>query len=99
VIQRGRRKRRETVKEKRDMEVKLRHIIVTERQESSVPDPEVFGTPGSGSFHHQAKTLRKPLNSTVLGLFCDFLSVKNDVNVSSKSNKQKKNLKIFWGAS
>jgi hypothetical protein len=23
--------------------------------QDSVPDPEVFGPPGSGSFHHQAK--------------------------------------------
>jgi hypothetical protein len=39
------------------------------------PDPHVFGPPGSGSFYHQAKTL------------------KNDVNVPSKSNKKKKNFK------
>jgi hypothetical protein len=35
---------------------------------------------GSGSFYHQAKILR---------LLYDFLSLKNDVNVPSKSNKQK----------
>ncbi len=52
------------------------------------PDPHVFGPPGSGSgstsqmygsgsfYHH-------------VTLF-DFLSLKNDVNVPSKSNKQKK---------
>jgi hypothetical protein len=65
-----------------------------------VPDPYVFGPPGSGSvshkygsgsgsFHHQAKIVRKTLISTVLSLFYDFLSVKNDVNVASKSKKQK----------
>ncbi len=46
---------------------------------------------GSGFFYHQAKIVRKTLNPTVL--FCDFfmtfLSLKNDVNFSSKSNKPK----------
>jgi hypothetical protein len=56
------------------------------------PDPYVFGTPGSGSgsisqrygsvsFYHQAKIVRKPW----FLLFSDFLSLKNDVNVPSKS--------------
>jgi hypothetical protein len=49
------------------------------------PDPHVFGPPGSGSFYQQAKIVRKPLIPTV----CDFLPLKNDVNVPSKSNKQK----------
>jgi hypothetical protein len=57
---------------------------------TSVPDPNVFGPPGSGSFY-QAKIVRKPLIPTIL--FCDFfwtfLYLKNDVNVASKSNKQK----------
>ncbi len=55
-------------------------------------DPYVFGPPGSGigsssqrhgsgSFHHQAKIVRKTLILTVLLLFFDFLSLKNDVNV------------------
>jgi hypothetical protein len=47
---------------------------------------------GSVSSHHQAKTVRKSLTSTVfnvLYLLYDFLSVKNDVNVPSKSKKQK----------
>jgi hypothetical protein len=67
------------------------------------PDPRVFGPPGSGtgstsqrygsgsgscsgsgSFYHHAKIVLKTLT-----LF-DFLSLKNDVNVASKSNKQKK---------
>jgi hypothetical protein len=48
---------------KRDMEEELRNIIETERQESSVPDPEVFG---SGSFYLQAKIVRNPLISVVL---------------------------------
>ncbi len=44
---------------------------------------------GSGSFHHQAKIVRKTLISTVLWLLNDFLSLKNVVNVPSKCNKQK----------
>jgi hypothetical protein len=72
---------------------------------SSVPDPDpephVFGPPGSGSgstsqgygsgsgsgsFYHHAKIVRKPLIPSIF----DFLSLKNDVKVPSKSNKQKK---------
>ncbi len=48
------------------------------------PDQRVFGLPGSGSFYHHAKIVRK----TLIPTFCDFLSLKNDVNVPSKSNKQ-----------
>jgi hypothetical protein len=46
---------------------------------------------GSGfvSFHHQAKIVRKTLIPTVLWLLYDFLSLKNDVTVASKSNKLK----------
>ncbi len=47
---------------------------------------------GSGSFHHQAKIVRKYLNSNVVWLlynFLSFLSLKNYINVPSKSNKQK----------
>ncbi len=54
----------------------------------SVPDPKVFGPPGSGSFH-QAKIERKTLISTVFWLLYHFWSLKNDVNVPSKCNKQK----------
>jgi hypothetical protein len=53
------------------------------------PDPRVFRPPGSGSgsgsFYHQAKIVRKTLIST----FCDFLPLKNDVKIPSKSNMQK----------
>jgi hypothetical protein len=46
------------------------------------PDPLVTKyRSGSGSFHHQAKILRKTLISTVFLPLCDFLSLKNDVNV------------------
>jgi hypothetical protein len=48
---------------------------------------------GSGSFYHQAKTVRKTLIPTVLGLLFDFLPLKDDVNVPSKSNKQKNFIK------
>ncbi len=68
------------------------------------PDPHVSGNPGSGStsqrygsgsgsgsgsFYHQAKIVRKTLIATVLRLHLDFLSLKNDVNEPSKSNKLK----------
>jgi hypothetical protein len=45
------------------------------------PDPDQCC--GSGSFHHQAKILRKTLISIVLRLLSDILSLKNDVNVPS----------------
>jgi hypothetical protein len=48
---------------------------------------------GSESFYQQAKIVRKTLNPTVLLLLSDFLSLKNDVNVPLKSNKQKNYLK------
>ncbi len=41
---------------------------------------------GSRSFFHQAKIVRKTLVFTVLWILFDFLSLKNDVNVPSKSN-------------
>ncbi len=53
------------------------------------PDPHGFGPPGSGSFYHQAKIVRKTLIVPVLWLLLDFLSFKNDVNVPSKINKQR----------
>jgi hypothetical protein len=43
---------------------------------------------GSGSFYHHAKIVRKTLIPTFVTLF-GFLSLKNDVNVPSKINKQK----------
>jgi hypothetical protein len=64
-----------------------------------VPDLYVFRPPGSvrrrygystesgsGSFHHQAKIIRKTLIPTVMLLLYDFLSLKNYVNVPSKRN-------------
>jgi hypothetical protein len=71
-------------------------------------DPYVFGPPGSGSisqrygsgsFYRQAKIGRKSLISSALWLLFDFLSLKNDVNVPSKSNKQKNlyfKFDFFW---
>jgi hypothetical protein len=44
---------------------------------------------GSGSFYHQSKVVGKTLIPAVLFLLLDFLSLINDVNVPSKSNKQK----------
>jgi hypothetical protein len=39
-------------------------------------DPHVFGPPGSGSFYHQAKIVRKTWIPTVSRLLFDFLSLK-----------------------
>jgi hypothetical protein len=59
------------------------------------PDSHVFGPPGSGStsqrygsgsFYHHGKII----DSYYFVTLFDFLSLKNDVNVVSKSNKQKK---------
>ncbi len=71
-------------------------------QESSVadPDPYVFEPPGSGFISPEpillssSKNRKKNLDPSVLWLLYDFLSLKNDVNVSSKSNKQKN---LFFG--
>jgi hypothetical protein len=54
---------------------------------------------GSGSFCHQEKIVRKTLIPTGSWLLFDFLSLTNDVNVPSKSNKQKnlfKKLVFCW---
>jgi hypothetical protein len=40
----------------------------------------------------QAKIARKTLISTVLCLLYDFLTLKNEVNVAPKSNKEKNNI-------
>jgi hypothetical protein len=45
---------------------------------------------GSGSFYPHAKLVRKTLIPSYFETLFDFLSLKNDVNVPSKSNKQKK---------
>ncbi len=73
------------------------------------PDPYDFGPPGSGSvstrygsesgsgsFYHQPKVVSKILIPTVLWLLYDFLFSKNDVNVASKSKKQKNIENFFW---
>ncbi len=61
-----------------------------------LPDPDLLvkryesgSGSGSGSFYHQAKIVRKTLIPTVLRLLLDFSFLKNDVNVPSKSHKQK----------
>jgi hypothetical protein len=53
---------------------------------SSVEDPDPYGLwfPGSGSFYHKAKIARKTLIPTVLSCHF-FVTLKNDVNVPSKS--------------
>jgi hypothetical protein len=72
------------------------------------PDPHVFGPPGSGSisqrygcgsgsgsgtFYYHGKNNQKNLDSHYFVTLFDFLSFKNDANVPSKSNKQKKCLR------
>ncbi len=52
------------------------------------PDPLVRGMDPDPSIIKQ-KIVRKTLIPTALRLLFDFLSSKNDVNVPSKSNKQK----------
>jgi hypothetical protein len=55
---------------------------------------------GYGSFYHQSKKVRKtliPKFPTVLLLLLDILSLKNDVHVPLKSNKQKNFFKISTG--
>ncbi len=73
-------------------------ILVIIVPDPDPPDPHVYGPPGSGStsqrygsgsFYHHAKIVRKTLIPYFVTLF-DFLSLKNDVNVPSKSNKKKK---------
>ncbi len=60
-----------------------------------VPPGSIRTQFGSGSFNHPyiiKQIIRKTLNPSVLWLLSDFLSLRNDVNVPLKSNKQK-NLK------
>jgi hypothetical protein len=49
-------------------------------------DPDTYNI---SSFYQQAKRVIKTLIATVLRLPMDFLSLKNYVNVPSKSNKKK----------
>jgi hypothetical protein len=65
-----------------------------ERTESNVisisvvdPDPYVFGPSGSG-FHYRAKKVRN-LDFYCFVTYYDFLSLKTDVNVPSRRNRQK----------
>ncbi len=54
-------------------------VRVMEQEPDPAPVPSII----------KLKIVRKPLIPTVLLLFHDFLSLKKDVNVPSKSNKQK----------
>ena len=61
------------------------------------PDPHVPGSGsgstseryGSGSFYHHAKNSKTNLDSYYFVTLFDFLSLKNDVNVASKSKSRK----------
>jgi hypothetical protein len=52
-----------------------------------IPDPLVRGMDLDPHrfFHRQSKIVRKPFISIVLQLLSDFLSLKNDVNISLKT--------------
>jgi len=70
-------------------------------QVTNVPDPYVFGPSGSviylygsGPFHQQAN--EKNHDFYCFRLLYDFLSLKNDANVSSKRNKQRNLKKNFF---
>ncbi len=52
-------------------------------------DPDVECGSGSGSFHQQAKKSKKNLDFYYFLLLLEFLPSYTDVNVPSKSNKQK----------
>ncbi len=77
---------------------KLHKYIRSIKCLSSVADPDeyVLGPSGSWSwsFYHHAKIVRKTLIPTVLWLLYGFLSLKYDMNVPSKINRQK-NLNSF----
>jgi hypothetical protein len=53
-------------------------------------DSDPYDLGPAGSFHHQAKIVRKTLISTGLRPLYDFLSLKNDVNAASKVVSKKK---------
>jgi hypothetical protein len=55
----------------------------------TAPDPAPDSAPNTDPYIIKQKELKKTLIPTVLLLFYDFLSLKNDVNGHSKSNKQK----------
>ncbi len=62
------------------------------------PDPSLIFFYRSGNFHHRVKGVRK-LPPTDFLLFDDFLSLKNDVNVPSKTaviSEKSKEKKYFW---
>jgi hypothetical protein len=63
--------------------------LLSTRKFLGLPDPY----PGPTTIlYNQAEVVRKALipTGTVFLLLCDFLSLKNDVNVASKRNKKKK---------
>jgi len=65
------------------------------------PDPHVLGPPGSVSgstsqrYGSGSKNSKKNLDSYYFVTLFDFLSLKNDINVASKSNKQKNCVEKF----
>jgi hypothetical protein len=71
------------------MLIKIHNTSVADPDPDS-PDTRVFGPPGSGSFYHHAKLVRKNLIPTILRLFLNFYLCKNFVNLASKSHKLKK---------
>ncbi len=66
----------------------LRFVAVPKKYVFSIVVSSQRYVSGSRSFYHQAKIERKTLVPTVFWLLYDFLSLKIDVNVPSKSTKQ-----------
>ncbi len=62
----------------------------------NLPDPDSLAEIRIWILLSSAKIVKKTFNPSVLWLLYDRLSLKNDVNVPSKSKKQKKNVKIFF---
>jgi hypothetical protein len=73
--------------------IRIRRILTFLGLLDPHPDPLIRGLDPDPVPYCQAKIVRKTLIPTVLLLVLDFLSLKNDVNVPSKSNKQKNCIK------
>ncbi len=84
-----------------DLSMVEKWLAETSVADPDPPDPHVFGPPGSGSTRQRygsgsgsgsgsCKNSNKYLDFYYFVNLFDFLSLKNVVNVPSKSNKQKK---------
>jgi hypothetical protein len=53
-------------------------IVVFNVPDPDTPDPHAFGPPGSGSYYHQAKIVRKTLILVLCDIFWTFYFLKNE---------------------